>query len=242
MSGREMKAITGEMLAGRKPSPQVDYQLAAAFKDRLLHAAYDNFRRKKHKFKALFSQEQAGTDYWLPDYALYTALKNHFRCGWTEWPEKIRNRLPSAVSEYKKRLAPEIEFVIFTQRVFDSQWKRLREYANRKGVEILGDLPLFVAPDSADVWAHPEYFDLNEDGSPHTVAGCPPDYFSRQGQLWGNPQYDWQALAADGYSWWIRRLRRLFTLVDRVRIDHFRGWRLSGRSRETRKPPERAAG
>lgn len=232
VSGREMKKITGEMLAGRRPSPQVDYQLAAAFKDRLLHAAYDNFRRKKHKFKALFSEEQAGTDYWLPDYALYTALKNHFRCSWTEWPEKIRNRLPSAVSEYKERLAPEIEFVIFTQRVFDSQWKRLREYANRKGVEILGDLPLFVAPDSADVWAHPEYFDLNEDGSPHTVAGCPPDYFSRQGQLWGNPQYDWHALAADGYNWWIQRLRRLFTLVDRVRIDHFRGleafWEIPG--------------
>lgn len=232
VSGREMKKITGEMLAGKKPSPRVDYQLAAAFKDRLLHAAYDNFRRKKHKFKALFAQEQPGADYWLPDYALYTALKNHFGCSWTEWPEDIRQRRPAAVSEYKKLLATEIDFVIFAQRVFDSQWKRLREYANRKGVEILGDLPLFVAPDSADVWAHPEYFDLNEDGSPKTVAGCPPDYFSEKGQLWGNPQYDWQSLTADGYDWWVQRLRRLFGLVDRVRIDHFRGlesfWEIPG--------------
>ena len=224
ISPQELAAVSSEILSGREDGERVDYELAAVFKDKLLHIAFEK--------RSECAEENAGDDYWLADYALYMALRKHFGSSWTQWPEDIRTRQPEAVKKYTELLTDDIEYEKFTQRVFDGQWKRLHEYAAGKGVEILGDLPLFVAPDSADVWAHPGYFDLNEDGTPHTVAGCPPDYFSESGQLWGNPQYDWQTMAADGYDWWVQRLRRLFSLVDRVRIDHFRGleayWEIPG--------------
>ncbi len=227
ISREELAAVSAEILSGREDSERVDYELAADFKDKLLHIAFEKSCRSERP-----EVENEDDDYWLADYALYMALRKHFGSGWTQWPENIRTRQPEAVERYTELLADDIEYEKFTQRVFDSQWKRLHEYAAGKGVEILGDLPLFVAPDSADVWAHPGYFDLNEDGTPHTVAGCPPDYFSESGQLWGNPQYDWQTMEADGYDWWVQRLRRLFSLVDRVRIDHFRGleayWEIPG--------------
>ena len=230
LTADELSAISAEMLSGREPRQRVDYELAAAFKERLLRTAYGNIHRQERTDDGI--TENADDSYWLPDYAFYMALKKHFGCSWTEWPEDIRKRRRPAMEKYAALLADGIEYEKFAQRIFDSQWKRLREYAAGKGVEILGDLPLFVAPNSADVWAHPEYFDLNDDGTPHTVAGCPPDYFSEQGQLWGNPQYSWQRMEQDGYRWWIERLRRLFTLVDRVRIDHFRGleafWEIPG--------------
>lgn len=155
---------------------------------------------------------------WLDNYALFAALKDHFGGKpWTEWE-------PGAAERYRDQLADRIEHHRRQQYIFFAQWRALKDYANAKGVKILGDLPIFVAADSADVWAHPHLFRLAPDGSPSAVAGVPPDYFSATGQLWGNPLYDWDAMAADDYGWWRQRLAQAVRLADAVRIDHFRGF------------------
>ncbi len=170
---------------------------------------------------AAFEAENAR---WLPDYALYMAIKraNGMR-SWLEWPEALRRREDAALARARQDYAADVRLFTFIQFLFYRQWNALREYAHEKGVKLFGDLPIYVALDSADVWAEPEQFQLDEDYLPKAVAGVPPDYFSATGQLWGNPLYDWERMAADGYNWWIRRLDGAGKLYDMIRIDHFRG-------------------
>lgn len=163
---------------------------------------------------------------WIDNYALYMACKRHFGMrAWSEWEdEDIRLHRPKAVAAYKEKLRDDVELFIYIQFLFFGQWKALKTYINDLGVEIIGDLPIYVSMDSADVWAEPQFFALDEDNIPHEVAGVPPDYFSEDGQLWGNPLYDWDAMAEDGYSWWVRRIAGASKLYDVIRIDHFRGF------------------
>jgi len=163
---------------------------------------------------------------WLPDYALFMALKRHFGMkAWTEWPdEAIRLRRPAAVEHYRMKLAADVRLFTYVQFLFFKQWEALRAYAKDKEIGIIGDMPIYVAMDSADVWAEPQYFQLDEKNLPVAVAGVPPDYFSEDGQLWGNPLYNWDLMKQDGYDWWIRRVEGAARLYDVVRIDHFRGF------------------
>ena len=161
---------------------------------------------------------------WAEDYALYMAVKERFAMvSWRQWPEDIAARRPEALARWRRELEREVRFWTFVQVLFDRQWRELRKYARDRGVELIGDMPIYVAEDGADVWSRPELFRLTEDGGPQAVAGCPPDAFSETGQLWGNPLYDWEAHEARGFDWWISRTRRMFRLFDMVRLDHFRG-------------------
>lgn len=163
--------------------------------------------------------------HWLEDYCLYRALRREFSGqAWYQWPVPLRNREPEALAAARVRLIHEIERVCFEQFVFARQWQELRVYANRKDVLLFGDMPIFVALDSVDVWARREYFTLDADGQPTVVAGVPPDYFSKDGQRWGNPLYRWDQLQANGFRWWIERLTTEFRRFDLIRIDHFRGF------------------
>jgi len=162
---------------------------------------------------------------WLDDYALYVTLREvHDHRAWWQWPEPVRDRAPAALAEARARHADDLALVRFEQFVFFRQWHELRRAAQARGVQLFGDLPIFVAHDSADVWAQRDYFDLDSAGQPRVVAGVPPDYFSPTGQRWGNPLYNWARLQADGFRWWIERLRTQLDLFDLVRIDHFRGF------------------
>lgn len=169
-----------------------------------------------------FTEENKG---WLPDYALYMALKRHFGMkAWTEWAdEDIRLRKEDALTKYRQELADDMELFIYIQYLFFQQWNALRSYAKEKGIGIIGDMPIYVAMDSADVWSEPKFFQLDEKNIPYEVSGVPPDAFSAEGQLWGNPLYDWDTMKADGYGWWIRRVDGAAKLYDVLRIDHFRG-------------------
>ena len=206
---------------GTNPA-RVDYSAIYNGRFPLLHLAMERgWERDADKVKA-FSEEN---DAWLPDYALFMALKRHFgMSAWTEWPdEDIRLRRPEAVARYREELADDIRLFTYIQYLFFRQWEALRSYAHEKGIGIIGDLPIYVAMDSADVWADPRAFQLDERNVPAEVAGVPPDYFTADGQLWGNPLYDWDAMKADGYTWWIRRIAGASRLYDILRIDHFRG-------------------
>lgn len=161
---------------------------------------------------------------WLPDFALYMALKDKFQgAPWYQWEDDLKFRQPDALWAARQELKAEIRFYCFQQYLFYTQWSALRSYAAEAGVEIIGDVPIYVPYDSADVWSSPEYFQLDADLTPAAVAGCPPDSFSEDGQLWGNPLYRWDVLEKDGFSWWLRRLKAAGELYDVVRIDHFRG-------------------
>ena len=162
---------------------------------------------------------------WLDDYALFMALKNHFDMkSWLEWPdEDARLRKPEALAKYRRELAEDIDFYSYLQYLFFQQWNALRDYIHAQGLRIIGDLPIYVAMDSADVWAEPHFFQLGEGNLPTEVSGVPPDYFSADGQLWGNPLYDYDRMKADGFGWWIRRVEGAGKLFDVIRIDHFRG-------------------
>jgi 4-alpha-glucanotransferase len=163
--------------------------------------------------------------YWLDDYALFMAIKaENGQVGLTDWPEELRMREPKAMAAAKKRLAAHVDYFKAVQYLFSSQWDALKAYANEKGVLIIGDIPIYVSPDSSDLWAHPELFQTDSRNMPNKVAGCPPDAFSADGQLWGNPLYDWPAHEKDGYAWWCRRMRHATHIYDVVRIDHFRGF------------------
>ncbi|MBO4694015.1 MAG: 4-alpha-glucanotransferase [Clostridia bacterium] len=168
-----------------------------------------------------FSEENSG---WIYDFALFYALKEHFGMkAWYRWPDDLRMRKEDALNEYREKLNAQIEEIIFIQYLFFKQWNGLRDYAHKSNVKIIGDMPIYVAYDSADVWANPHYFKLNEDGSPRCVAGVPPDAFAADGQLWGNPIYDWEALKQEGYGFWVRRIGAATNFYDVIRIDHFRG-------------------
>ena len=162
---------------------------------------------------------------WLPDYALFMALKKHFDMKpWTEWPDpEIRRHAPDSCEKWRLELRDDVEFYSFVQFLFFRQWKDLKKYAEEKGIGIIGDMPIYVALDSADIWAEPQWFQLDEENLPTEVSGVPPDFFNEDGQLWGNPLYKWDALKNSGYGWWIRRVDSAFKLYDVLRIDHFRG-------------------
>lgn len=162
---------------------------------------------------------------WLSDYALFMAVKNRFGGrSWDHWDKDIRFRVPEALEQYREALKEDVGFFEFLQYEFYKQWNSLKAYANDKGIQIIGDIPVYVAFDSADTWAQPSLFQLDENRLPKAVAGCPPDGFSATGQLWGNPLYDWEYHRKTGYSWWVRRIRHCFRLYDVTRIDHFRGF------------------
>jgi len=171
--------------------------------------------------RAAFCAAQSG---WLEDFALFTALaETHGGSDWWRWPQPLRDRQPAALARARRAHASVLERVRREQYQFHRQWQALRDYARMRGVLLFGDVPVFVAPDGADVWVHREFFRLESDGRPRVVAGVPPDYFSAEGQRWGNPLYDWERLRNDGFSWWIERLRTHLARFDLLRIDHFRG-------------------
>ena len=201
----------------------VDYAKIYENRIPLLRLAKERGWQRDAEKVAAFAEENRG---WLADYALFMALKRHFgMVAWTEWPdEDIRLRKAAAVARYTKELAEDIDLFVYIQYLFFAQWQALRAYAHEKGIGIIGDLPIYVAMDSADVWADPNGFQLDEKNVPKEVAGVPPDYFSEDGQLWGNPLYDWDAMKRDGYGWWIRRIEGASHLYDILRIDHFRGF------------------
>ncbi len=207
------------------PLDSVDFDQAEAFKTPLLLKAFQKFQadggEQLPEFIA-FCKEQAD---WLDDYALFMALKaDNEGLAWVEWSDALKSRQASAILEAQVRLKQAIAYQQFLQYEFFRQWKMLKDYANERGIQIIGDIPIYVAHDSADVWGNPQNFCLNpESGLPAKMAGVPPDYFSETGQLWGNPVYAWEQLQETGFAWWIRRFEVLLQLVDIVRIDHFRG-------------------
>jgi 4-alpha-glucanotransferase len=195
----------------------------------MLEHARDGFTSRatneEREALATFIEQQG---FWLHDYALYQSLHQHYQHqSWTQWPPALRDRQPQAVAEAREQHAGQIAEVCFEQFVFFRQWQALKDSANHRGVLLFGDMPIFIAHDSADVWCAREYFDLYDNGQPRTVTGVPPDYFSDTGQHWGNPHYRWDVMVADDFSWWKQRLAMQLQLFDVVRIDHFRGFEAS---------------
>ena len=200
----------------------VDYAKMYEFRFKLLRMAFERWDSEKEEGFAEFVEENAD---WLEDYCMYMAIKNDLGgIIWMEWPKSLKNREPEALKDAAKRLADEIRFYRFQQYFFTKQWKKLKKYVNKKGIRIIGDVPIYVAIDSADTWADPELFQFDEENTPVAVAGCPPDAFSATGQLWGNPLYDWEYHKRTGYAWWIRRMEHSMKRYDVARIDHFRGF------------------
>ncbi len=210
----------------RLPADRVDFGRLIEPRLRLLRAVADAFHRRADTGrKTDYEHFRAETADWLDDYALFTALKHQFSGRpWQEWPRDLARRKPAALREARRSLRPHIEAQRRIQFLFHWQWRDLRTRAREAGIRIIGDIPIFVAQDSADVWARPDLFQLDPDGCPLVVAGVPPDYFSPTGQRWGNPVYDWPRHAADGFAWWIDRFRHTLKQVDMARLDHFRGF------------------
>ncbi|MBI4785414.1 MAG: 4-alpha-glucanotransferase [Oscillatoriophycideae cyanobacterium NC_groundwater_1537_Pr4_S-0.65um_50_18] len=206
---------------------RIDFGWVIHVKTLLLRKASDNFKQRatpeQHQEFEAFCQGAAD---WLEDYALFRAVKDaHGGASWNTWDQAIAQRKPEAVEQWQQQLVPQIFFHKYLQFEFAQQWANVKRYANEKGVQILGDLPIYVAHDSAEVWAHPEYFCLDPElGIPSLMAGVPPDYFSPTGQLWGNPIYDWDRLQQDNFKWWVQRFQAMLDCVDLIRIDHFRGF------------------
>ena len=205
---------------GENPQ-KVDYDKLHDHRLKLLHKAYERSDISQNPDYQKFLKEN---NWWLQDYALFMALKDFFGgvC-WTAWPQDIRLHWGFALDYYREKLYFDIEFQQYLQFKFFQQWLKLKEYANDKGIQIIGDIPIYVSLDSSDVWAHPELFQLDENNTPTAIAGCPPDGFSADGQVWGNPLYRWDYHKQTGYEWWVSRLYQSFKLFDSVRIDHFRG-------------------
>lgn len=199
------------------------YEELMSFKSAVLHKAYLKYTEdfEQGDFHKFCSENKA----WLDDYAMYMSLKQHFaKRPWGEWEDDIRLRKPDAMEHYAKLLSSQIEFCKFEQFLFFRQWAELKGYAEKKGIKLFGDMAIYVSMDSSDIWASPHLFMLDKDMRPTKVAGCPPDDFSADGQLWGNPLYNWDAMENDDYRWWIERIRFSEKLFDIVRIDHFRGF------------------
>lgn len=204
------------------PADHVDYGWVIDYKEHKLHAAYERFTAQG---SPAYNQWCADNAAWLDDFALFAALKrSHNLIPWTEWPAGEALRDPATLQQARETHARAIDEQRFRQWVFFTQWAALKTYVNGKGIKFVGDLPIFVAHDSADVWAHRDDYALDEKGVPTIIAGVPPDYFSPTGQRWGNPLYRWDKLKAGGYTWWLSRLRQMLSVVDYIRIDHFRGF------------------
>ena len=216
---------------------QVDFSKMYDQRLRVLHLAWSRFHKAPTERYTEYVRQQSA---WLEEYVLFMAVKAYYNDGpWTEWPLDIRMHQPEAMAYYRELLHDELDFQRFLQFCFHTQWQRLREYAHENGVLIIGDIPIYVPLDSADVWSHPENFQLTRTRRPRVVAGCPPDGFNANGQYWGNPIYDWAHMEQDGFSWWMRRLRAAGESFDVVRIDHFRGiesyWAIPAVNRTARK-------
>jgi 4-alpha-glucanotransferase len=223
------------------PAQRVDFKSMLPFRERLLREAFVAFERDAsaadRRSLAEFVKREAG---WLAEYALYQAIaRTHPGQSWTQWPAGLALHEKAAVKRAREELRGEIAFEEFLQYVADVQWHELRSYGNQRGVSLIGDLPIFIAQDSADVWAHRPLFQLDARGRAIGVTGCPPDSFSRDGQLWGHPQYDWPRHQRQGFQWWIERFGKLGELFDAVRIDHFLGfhrhWWVSGKAKNARR-------
>src|ERR1051325_1894149 len=216
------------------PDDKVDFSRAHEIKEKLLALAFARYQRTTDtEFRSAFETFAEENSSWLNDYALFRALKTeHGGKAWHEWERSLVRREPTAMARAKTKLHDQIEAHKFAQFLFFRQWFHLKAYCNERGVSLIGDLPIFVAQDSADVWTSPEQFKLDRNGVPTVVAGVPPDYFSATGQFWGNPLYNWERMLKDGFKWWIERLRAILQTVDIARIDHFRGfaacWEIPG--------------
>lgn len=208
---------------GREILDSVSFPKVKFAKTKLLRLAFSRARKESvwDKVESFCSKEKS----WLSDYALYLAVKEE-QSGkpWQKWDEEIRDRKESAMKAYREKLKTEIEYYSFVQYLFRSQWESLKKYCNRKGVFLIGDIPIYVAADSCDTWKNRNLFECSADGTLLRVAGCPPDYFSKTGQLWGNPLYRWDRMEKDGFSWWIERIKAMSQFFDLTRIDHFRGF------------------
>lgn len=208
------------------PEDRIDFGAVIPVKMGLLRRAFERWRdgrasdEQREQFQAFVEEHR----FWLEDYALYMALQETYSGQWNSWPDDLVVRRPEALEQARRELADLIDFRCFLQYQFFRQWLDLKRYANERNILIIGDIPIFVAYDSADVWSNPGLFYLDEERNPTVVAGVPPDYFSATGQLWGNPLYRWDTMARDDYRWWAERFRQTFRLVDIVRIDHFRGF------------------
>jgi 4-alpha-glucanotransferase len=211
------------------PVDRVDYGRVIAHRQPLWLRALERFEAHgTADVRAAFTAFQQAQRVWLEDYALFMAVKDaHQQVAWTRWDPAIAHRDPAAIMRWRTECAREIRAHQFAQFLFFSQWQTLRAAVHAAGIALMGDIPIFIAHDSADVWANRQLFQLNADGTPTVVAGVPPDYFSSTGQLWGNPHYRWDVMARDGYAWWIARVRATLTQVDLVRLDHFRGFEAS---------------
>jgi 4-alpha-glucanotransferase len=204
------------------PKNRVDFGAAIKYKNQVLSEAYHTFKqRAEMREYDNFCRENS---YWLDDFALFISLKDFFNGeSWSRWPDVIRDRKPEALNHYAEKLADPIRKQKFWQFLFYEQWRALKEYANNRQIKIMGDIPIYMSYQSADLWSHPEIFKLDQNKEPLYVAGVPPDYFSETGQLWGNPVYNWKMLCDTDFDWWIRRIKHNLKLFDRMRIDHFRG-------------------
>ncbi len=200
----------------------IDYGLLFIEKLKVLRIAYE---KSKHELGEDYEEFKRERSFWLHDYALYMAIKGRFNLkSWQNWAEDIKKRYAYSMDYYNRELASDIEYWKFIQYIFFKQWYKLKKYVNSLEIDIIGDMPIYVAEDSADVWSNPQAFLLDKNQIPIKVAGCPPDAFSKTGQLWGNPIYDWDYLEKTGYKWWVDRVRESFKIYDVVRIDHFRGF------------------
>ncbi|MFP4473160.1 MAG: 4-alpha-glucanotransferase [Candidatus Omnitrophota bacterium] len=207
---------------GPWPEGRVDYQRASELKGRLLEKAFCRFSPEEDpSYQEFYDAEKQ----WLENYALFMTVKQLYPGKrWDQWPGEIKGRDPAALERIRRDQAEMISKICFQQYVFSQQWQAFHDHCRQQGLRLIGDIPIYVNDDSADVWANPKYFKLNKNLRPEYVAGVPPDYFSETGQRWGNPVYDWDVLKEDGFSWWMRRLRRQFDLFDIIRVDHFRGF------------------
>lgn len=208
------------------PEDPVDYDQVVAYKLPLLQRAASHFlTQSKPTEQAHFQQFCRQAADWLDAYALFMSIKDSQGGeAWYNWPADLATRDPAAIAQAQQQLASQIYTYKFQQFIFSRQWSNLKQTANQKGIQIIGDIPIYVAHDSADVWATPQFFRLDDTGATELMAGVPPDYFSQTGQLWGNPIYDWDVLAADGFRWWVQRFRHLLAGMDLIRVDHFRGF------------------
>ena len=220
--------ISAEFLvsAGWLEASLAELPATPSIQQRLIGSAYQGFvQRASEEDKRRFSGFVESNRHWLEDYALYAALREaHHHASWVDWPVGLRDREPAILQAARQQYQEALDRIRFEQFVFAQQWRSLKEYANQRGILLFGDLPIFVAHDSADVWAQRDYFQLDQTGRSTVVAGVPPDYFSATGQLWGNPHYRWDLMEQDGFQWWVTRLKTQLQMFDLVRIDHFRGF------------------
>lgn len=206
------------------PSERVDYEKALKFKNQVLNKSFDYSRDKITNDKE-FNFFCSDNFDWLDDFSLYIAIREQFgEISWVDFPEEVRNRMEESLLDRKANLREDIKRQKFFQFIFFHQWKSLKKYCNEKGIKVIGDLPIYLNHDSADVWANQKIFKLDQKGRPTVVSGVPPDYFSKSGQRWGNPVYNWEVLKSSGYEWWIKRLSQNLKLFDMLRLDHFRGF------------------